>query len=120
MNNGKQLPNTKKGGFTVIEVIVALLLISIIMIPLLNSYIFFNKSSTRASNETNILTSAQDILEEMKSKKALEDGTIERDPYQVEITTTSRDSVAGVVYMKNIQIIDKNTGKIVLQTERAK
>jgi len=56
----------------------------------------------------------------MKSKKVLEDGTIERDPYKVEITTTSRDSVVGVVYMKNIQIIDKNTGKIVLQTERAK
>jgi len=56
MNNGKQLPNTKKGGFTVIEVIVSLLLISIIMIPLLNSYIFFNQSSARASNETNTFT----------------------------------------------------------------
>ncbi len=122
----------QSGGFTVIEVLVATVIISIVLAPLATAYMLHHRASVRAGAETTALMLAQDRLEELKARPYAEvAGTAFRwftevpgyeqyagYGYEVEVST-------GALRVKTITVtvtyptLD-GTGTLALQTERAR
>lgn len=128
----RQELNAKRGGFTLIEVLIAVVIISIVMVPLGTAYVLHHRAAARASGETTAVMLAQDRLEEMKSRtyagiagvarRSFSElpGYGEYAAYEYEITVTT-----GALGVKTITVtvyypIIGGTGTVTLETERRK
>ncbi len=61
-------------GFTVIEVMVALLILAVVLVPLLNLVDYYSQANVRARRELTALNLAQAKLESLKNAGTVTDG----------------------------------------------
>ncbi|MBU4532346.1 MAG: type II secretion system protein [Eubacteriales bacterium] len=112
-------------GFTLIEVIVALVIISFLLTPLATGYGLYHRATVRADGETMAVFLAQDKMEELKGRaySALVNGS-ESDTPRSGYTRNAQVST-GSLGTKTILVtvhypMQDGTGLITLQTERAR
>ncbi|MDQ7791725.1 MAG: prepilin-type N-terminal cleavage/methylation domain-containing protein [Clostridia bacterium] len=115
----------KTGGFTLIEVLVALVIISILLTPLATGYGLYHRATAQADGETLAALLAQDKMEEMKGKTypQLVDGSDSDTPRSgysrtVEVSTGTLGTKTIVVTVT--YPVQEGTSQVTLQTERAR
>lgn len=85
----------KENGFTLVEVLVSLVVITIIMVPLYTSYVFFSQSAARAGQTEIALMLAQDEMEKVLATP-YEDLVTSTDP-PAEIPSTNHSGYSYII-----------------------
>ena len=64
-----QIKNSSNKGFSLVEIIVAIAILAVIVLPLLNAFVTSSKLNVRSKDKLMAVETAKNIMEEMRGYK---------------------------------------------------